>query len=92
MAKVRRELPKAESAYGRDFFAWTWEQAQRLRRAATGAPADLDLENLAEEIESLGKRDRRALTSNVARVIERLLKLQFRLPRNRVRAGRARPT
>jgi len=78
MAKVRQELPKAKAGYDRDFFAWTQQQAELLRRAAAGEPAaDLDLENLAEEIESLGKRDRRALTNNVARIAEHLLKLQY---------------
>jgi Domain of unknown function DUF29 len=76
MAKVRQELPKAKAGYDRDFFAWTQQQAELLRRAAAGEPADLDLANLAEEIESLGKRDRRALTNNVARILEHLLKLQ----------------
>jgi hypothetical protein len=78
MAKVRQELPKAKAGYDRDFFAWTQQQAELLRREATFRPGtDLDLENLAEEIESLGKRDRRALTNNVARIAEHLLKLQY---------------
>jgi len=77
MAKVRQELPKARFGYDRDFFAWTQQQAEFLRREAILRPGtDLDLENLAEEIESLGKRDRRALTNNVARIAEHLLKLQ----------------
>jgi len=77
MAKVRQELPKAGVSYDRNFFAWTQQQAELLRREATFRPGtDLDLENLAEEIESLGKRDRRALTNNVARIAEHLLKLQ----------------
>ena len=78
MAKVKRELPQAESLYERDFFGWTQQQAALLRRAAALRPGTgLDLENLAEEIESLGKRDRRALTNNVARIAEHLLKLQY---------------
>jgi hypothetical protein len=73
-AKVRSK----EALYDQDFFAWTQQQAAFLRQeAARGARTDLDLENLAEEIESLGKRDRRALISNVARIIEHLLKLQY---------------
>jgi Domain of unknown function DUF29 len=78
MAKVKRELPEAASLYDRDFFGWTQQQAGLLRREARLQPGtDLDLENLAEEIESLGKRDRRALTNNVARIAEHLLKLQY---------------
>jgi hypothetical protein len=37
----------------------------------------LDLENLAEEIESFGRSDWRAARSQVQRVIEHLLKLEF---------------
>jgi len=78
MAKVRQELPKAQVGYDRDFFGWTQHQAELLRREAALRPGtSLDLENLAEEIESLGKRDRRALTNNVARIAEHLLKLQY---------------
>jgi hypothetical protein len=40
--------------------AWTERQSEELRRAAQErANAPLDWINLAEEIESLGKRDRR---------------------------------
>jgi Domain of unknown function DUF29 len=77
MAKLRSDLAQATSQYDRDFVSWTRQQAKLLRRAAARRPmTDLDFENLAEEIESLGKRDHRALTSNVARIIEHLLKLQ----------------
>jgi uncharacterized protein DUF29 len=60
--------------YDRDFLLWTEEQATALRRAK-GANLPLDWENLAEEIESLGKSDRRALHSHVRRVLRHLLKL-----------------
>jgi Domain of unknown function DUF29 len=78
MAKAKQDLSEPESLYDRDFFAWTQQQAALLRRAAAGEPSsDLDLQNLAEEIESLGKRDRRALPAQLARITEHLLKLQF---------------
>ena len=78
MAQAKRSPSEARSRYDRDFFAWTQEQAELLRRAATCQPnSDLDFENLAEEIESLGKRDRRALMSQLARITKHLLKLQF---------------
>jgi Domain of unknown function DUF29 len=77
MAKAKRDLSEAQSLYDRDFFAWTQQQAGLLRREAAGGPTTgLDFENLAEEIESLGKRDRRALASQIARITEHLLKLQ----------------
>lgn len=63
--------------YERDFYLWTQRQAAELRRAAAqGSNLPLDWENLAEEIESLGARDRRELYSRLVRVIEHLLKLQ----------------
>src|SRR5262249_39923965 len=37
----------------------------------------LDWENLAEEIESLGKSDRRELRGQIYRIIQHLAKLQF---------------
>jgi hypothetical protein len=76
MAKARRDLSQVQSLYDRDFFAWTQQQAALLREAAGGPTTGLDFENLAEEIESLGKRDRRALASQLARITEHLLKLQ----------------
>lgn len=92
---MARAKPKPRaSLYDRDFFAWTQEQAALLRQgAARQQDTHLDLEHLAEEIESLGKRDRRALTTNIARVIEHLLKLQYaRAPMSLVPAGRPRST
>lgn len=64
--------------YEHDFHRWTQRQAAELRRAAAqGSKLPLDWENLAEEIESLGARDRRELRSRLGRTIEHLLKLQF---------------
>jgi hypothetical protein len=64
--------------YERDFYLWTQRQAAELRRAAAqGSNLPLDWEHLAEEIESLGERDRRELYSRLVRAIEHLLKLQF---------------
>lgn len=61
-----------------DFYLWTQRQAAELRRAAAqGSNLPLDWQNLAEEIESLGERDRRELYSRLVRAIEHLLKLQF---------------
>jgi Domain of unknown function DUF29 len=46
----------------------------------------LDWENLAEEIESLGKSDRRELTSQITRILRHLLKLAVS-PAGEPRAG-----
>ena len=77
--------------YEQDFFRWTEEQARGLRAAAAmRLNAPLDWENLAEEIESLGRSDRRELASRVQTVIEHLMKLQPRLPPIPAPAGQRR--
>jgi hypothetical protein len=63
--------------YEQDFIGWTEEQARLLRDiAARGTNLPLDWGHLAEEIEDLGKSQYYALASQVARVIEHLLKLE----------------
>jgi hypothetical protein len=61
-------------SYDADFCAWSADQARRLRRLR---PERLDWENLAEEIESLGRSDRRAIGSNLKIVLEHLIKWRF---------------
>jgi hypothetical protein len=72
--------PAVESAagssglYDADFFRWTETMAAALR---SGDLSQLDLENLAEEIESLGRSDRRELKSRLVVLLHHLLKWQF---------------
>jgi len=67
-----------DAHYEKDFFEWTQQQAQALRRAANErVNTHLDWENIAEEIESLGKRDRNRATSFVRKILEHLLKLKL---------------
>ncbi len=73
--------------YDRDFLLWTQEQAAALRRAeAAHVNLPLDWENLAEEIESLGKSLRRELASQIRRVLRHLYKLEAS-PSSDPRAG-----
>jgi len=66
------------SLYDRDFYLWTQQQARAMRRQHELRPnADIDWENLIEEVESLGRSDMRAVRSQLARIIEHLLKLEF---------------
>src|SRR5918995_5795462 len=72
MAKVLER-----SLYQTDYYAWTKDQAAKLRAlAAAGVNSTLDLENLAEEVESLGRSDLNTVRSQVRRIIEHLLKLE----------------
>jgi hypothetical protein len=68
-------MAKLSALYDEDFVLWTEEQAAALRRAK-GSNLPLDWENLAEEIESLGKSDRRELRSQITRILRHLLKLE----------------
>jgi Domain of unknown function DUF29 len=76
-----------DNLYETDFFAWTEQQAEALRRAGVArVNAPLDWENIAEEIESLGKRDRREAMSLVKSILEHLIKLAAS-PATEPRAG-----
>ncbi len=72
--------------YDHDFLLWTREQSKLLREAAERrVNFPLDWENLAEEIESLGRSLRSELRSRLRTIIEHLLKLEHsaaREPRN----------
>jgi Domain of unknown function DUF29 len=60
--------------YDTDFYAWTQVQAAALRQKDVAA---LDLDNLAEEIESLGKRDRRTVQGHLKVLLLHLLKWTY---------------
>ncbi|MBN2886169.1 MAG: DUF29 domain-containing protein [Chromatiaceae bacterium] len=66
-------------SYHEDFFLWTQQQAALLRQ---GQWSTLDAANLAEEIESMGKSDRRALTSHLVNLLLHRLKWDYQ-PRRR---------
>ncbi|MBD2292579.1 DUF29 domain-containing protein [Anabaena sphaerica FACHB-251] len=60
--------------YETDFYAWTLEQAQLLKQ---GKLNQLDILNLIEEIESLGKREKQELRNRLGILIGHLLKWQY---------------
>lgn len=60
--------------YESDFYAWANEQAALLRE---GRFAEADVENIAEEIESLGRSEKRELVNRLAVLLAHLLKWQF---------------
>ena len=64
-------MPRNSVDYDEDFCAWTVEQARLLR---SGGLSSIDLENIAEEIESLGRSDRRELESRLTVLMMHLLK------------------
>lgn len=60
--------------YEVDFHAWTQEQAKFLRNGAWDC---LDIGNLVEEIESLGKQERQELRNRLGVLLGHLLKWEF---------------
>ena len=60
--------------YEIDFYAWTQEQSELLRLGNWQA---LDIENLVEEIESLGKQQKQELRNRLGILIGHLLKWEY---------------
>ena len=63
-----------EGLYEKDFYAWTQEQAALLSQ---GRWTGLDISNLVEEIESLGKQQRSELRNRLKVLLIQLLKWQY---------------
>ncbi len=67
-----------ETLYEQDYYRWLTQTANLLKLKDF---TKLDLENLIEEIESLGKSEKRAIKSNLIVVILHLLKWQYQSPK-----------
>lgn len=57
--------------YETDFYAWTQAQAEALKRGDLGAA---DLSNIIEEIETMGRSEKRELLSRLVVLLAHLLK------------------
>lgn len=66
--------PEHLTSYEGDLYLWSQRQAGLIRKLKIEG---LDAENVAEEIESLGRSDRRELKSRLVVLLEHLLKWQF---------------
>ena len=64
----------SSTAYETDYNQWLKETVKHLQERNF---EQVDWDNLIEEIESMGKSDRRALMSLLTRLIEHLLKLAY---------------
>ncbi len=60
--------------YETDFYTWTQQQAAFLK---SGQFSEIDLENLIEEVESMGRSEKRALESRLIILLQHLLKWQY---------------
>jgi hypothetical protein len=71
---LRSMSTKNATLYDTDFYAWTAEQAALLR---AGRLSEADVENIAEEIESMGKSERSELINRLAILLAHLLKWRY---------------
>ena len=69
-------MPRNAVDYEEDFYAWTMEQAQLLR---SGEFSELDIENIAEELETMGRSDKREIESRLTVLLAHLLKWQLQV-------------
>jgi hypothetical protein len=69
----------ANVKYDRDFYAWANEQAALLR---AGEVSRADVENIAEELERLGRTEKREFVGRLTALLSLLLKARFQ-PRKR---------
>ena len=66
-------MPRSQ-LYDEDFYAWANEQAALLR---AGDLSRADVEHIAQEIESMGRTEKRELASRLKVLIAHLLKWRF---------------
>jgi Domain of unknown function DUF29 len=76
------QVPDRDLLYETDFYAWTQEQITLLRDHQWH---QLDLVNLIDEVESLGKQQRQELRNRLSVLLGHLLKWQYQ-PQGRSRS------
>lgn len=64
--------------YETDFYGWTQEQATLLKM---GRLSELDMVNIVEELEAMGRREKRELQSRLIVLLVHLLKYQYQSER-----------
>jgi hypothetical protein len=67
-------MAKASDLYEQDFYAWSVRQAALLR---AGKLSEADIENIVEEIESMGRGEKRELVNRLVVLILHLLKWRY---------------
>ncbi|MCE7026786.1 DUF29 domain-containing protein [Jiella avicenniae] len=72
------KVDPADDLYDRDGYAWSKREADLLRQQRFG---EIDLANVIEEIESVGRSEWRALKSSYRVLIQHLLKWQYQAER-----------
>jgi Domain of unknown function DUF29 len=72
--KEGRSLMSKATNYKQDFLLWTEQQAEYLKK---GRWAELDIEHLVEELETLGRSEQKELGSYLQVLLMHLLKCQY---------------
>jgi hypothetical protein len=76
------QLEKERAGYDRDFYTWSQEQGRLVRE---GCWTEVDRENVAEEIESLGRDQFNKLESRIKVILVHILKWDHQ-PKKRSRS------
>jgi Domain of unknown function DUF29 len=71
---VRQIQSTNQTLYDRDYYLWIETTIEQLRARQF---SDVDLENLIEELASMGRSQKRAIKSLLIRLLEHLLKLKY---------------
>jgi hypothetical protein len=81
-----------QTLYEEDILLWSEQQAAAIRRLGQGGslvPNDLDVENVAEEIESVGRSELAAVESHIRLILVHLIKLRMEPTSDAVRHWRS---
>jgi len=65
---------QTQSLYETDFYSWTQAQAAFLR---SGDLSMLDIDNILEEIEAMGRSEKRSLENRISVLLMHLIKWQY---------------
>ncbi|MES0335019.1 MAG: DUF29 domain-containing protein [Candidatus Magnetobacterium sp. LHC-1] len=71
---THKDTLTADSLYEVDFYQWALRNADLLRQ---GRLTEIDIENVAEELEGMARRDKRELASRLLVLILHLLKWRY---------------
>ncbi len=74
MTTIQSMTTATTSLYEQDFYLWLQTNIKLLKEENF---AEIDLENLLEELESMGKNDKNALKSNLRTILMHLLKYKY---------------
>lgn len=71
---IPRPKPAGNALHGADFFEWTRQQARLLREKRF---ADLDLDNLIDEVEAVGSSEKSEIESRLDVLLAHLVKWKY---------------